>query len=316
MKSLEPKVKRKSSFSILLLRDDSSVVRFRVNAFWIRFLVVFFALFSIASGIAGYSAHYYWKKHHTLRLEQGQLTATIDKNRRKLDEFAGMERVEAALPRSSMSSVGVAAVNGNGEAKPAASENGQAPQPARPQTEAPKPDTPLQPVNTAPSSSPSPSEGGTPNPEPPSDPPGSGQAAQPPSSSADPAEQKAENKEHAALIDEVQVRQAGAKRYSLSFGLTNRDKQLRLNGRVHVSVTDNDGKRYEITQINRDALRFIINNYKKFVSVFTLPRELEIENVSLLNLTVMAEDAPNITYSFPMPTSLLNAPAEEAAANP
>lgn len=311
MKYLEPKVKRKSSFSILFLRDDSSVVRFQVNAFWIKFLVVFFALFSIAAGTAGYSAHYYWKKHSALRLEQSQLTATLDKNRRKLDELAGMERVEAALPRSSMSSVGVAAVNDIGENRPASSENGQAPQTARPH-ETLKPDTPLQPVGMASPSSPSSSEGGTPNPVAPAEPSGNGQAAPSPSSSADPADQK----EHTALIEEVQVRLSGAKRYSLSFGLTNRDKQIRLNGRVHVSVTDNGGKNYEITPLNRDALRFIINNYKKFVTVFSLPQELEVENVARLNLTVMAEDVPNITYSFPMPVPLLNAPGEETTTAP
>lgn len=336
MKHLEPKVKNKSSFSILFLRDDSSVVRFRIKPFWVKFFVVFLALFSISSGMAGYAAHYYWKKYNTLRLEQSKLTATLDKNRRKLDELVGMERVEAALPRSSMSSVSVAAVNGNGNgSKPQAATNtggenrsessatGQAaPQTSQPRIEAPGANAAQQPANTQPSPSPSTADGGAQTAAMPSSvPPGNGAAAQTPSSPAaqpDPqvAADPPEKKEHPALIDEVQVRLSGAKRYNLSFGLSNRDKQIRLNGRVHVSVSDKSGKRYEITQINRDAMRFVINNYKKVVTAFSLPPELNADDASRLNLTVTAEDTPNITYSFPMPASPPPAANEDAATDP
>ena len=330
MKHLEPKVKNKSSFSILFLRDDSSVVRFRVKPFWVKFFVVFLALFSVSSGIAGYAAHYYWKKYNTLRLEQSRLTATLDKNRRKLDEFAGMERVEAALPRSSMSSVSVAAVNGNGngskpqattngdgENRPASSGTGQQTSAPQPHIESPS-GTPSQP---AAGTQPPPADGGVQNTAPPSAPSGSGPTAQAspapgtppdPAAAADPPEKK----EHPALIDEVQVRQSGVKRYTLSFGLSNRDKQIKLNGRVTMSVTGKDGKRYDITQINRDTMRFVINNYKKVVTAFSLPAELDADDVSRLNLTVTAEDVPNITYSFPMPVSPPPASGEETAAAP
>lgn len=326
MKHLEPKVKNKSSFSILFLRDDSSVVRFRIKPFWVKFCIVFLALFSISSGVAGYAAHYYWKKYNTLRLEQSRLTATLDKNRRKLDEFAGMERVEAVLPRSSMSSVSVAAVNGNGNgakqpaaasSAPSPADSGQSPaQPTQPRVETPRPDTPPQPAGTQQPSPQTPAAGSAQNSTTPATPPASGGVETPPSAGSTPdtgtAAEPPEKKEHPALIDEVQVRQSGAKRYSLSFGLSNRDKQIRLNGRVLVSVTGKGGKRYEITQVNRDALRFVINNYKKVVTAFSLPLELDPEDASRLNLTVTAEDVPNITYSFPMPVPPPLAPGEEA----
>jgi hypothetical protein len=307
MKHIEPKVKNKSSFSILFLRDDSSVVRFRLKPVWVKFFVVFLVLFSISSGMAGYAAHYYWKKYNTLRLEQSRLTATLDKNRRKLDEFAGMERVEAALPRSSMSSVGVAAVNGGNGSKPQATASGDG-EAGQTSSHLGSPAGSGQQIETPGS--------GTSQPAAPSGIGGNGQTTSAPAPQPDTrtAADPPEKKEHPALIDEVQVLPSGAKRYNLSFGLSNRDKQIRLNGRVTVSITDKGGKRYEIAQINRDSLRFVINHYKKVVTAFSLPPELDAADASRMNLTVTAEDVPDITYSFPMP--LPAAPSEEVAANP
>lgn len=305
MKHLEPVVKTKSSFSILLLRDDHSVVRFRLKPLWFKVFVVLFALFSVSSGAAGYAAHYYWKKYTTLQQERSVMAEKLGENRRKLDEFAGMERIEAVLPRSAMSSVGVAAVSGNahqeqGENASAKNQDGAAkPEPPQPQAATIKPEPPQEKTTAAP-------ESAQPAVEPPgvsestvrekavfAFPAGSAQAGHAPPGSGD-------GKEHPVLIDDVLLRQTGAKRYALSFGLSNRDKQLRLNGRVYVSIADKDGKMYEVSQVNRDALRFMINNYKKVSTVFSLPAGLADENASRLVLTVAAEDIPDIAYSFPM----------------
>ncbi|CAK7002271.1 MAG: hypothetical protein DELT_00078 [Desulfovibrio sp.] len=329
MKRLEPVVKRKSSFSILLLRDDSGVVRFRLKPFWLKFFICIFILFSGASGAAGYAAHYYWKKYNNLQQERSQLSAELKKSSRILDELNGIERVEAALPRSSMSSVSVAVANGgnaksqNGADSAGTGSNGNGngvKQPQAGQPPAQNQESSGQQAGSAPKTEAVPSSAANSGQgalAPPVSVEGSG-TTPPSAAGAQPDETQTavdptEKKEHPAFIDELQIRLTGAKRYNLSFGLSNRDKQIKLNGRVHLAVSAKNGKRYEITQVNRDTLRFVINNYKKVITSFTLPPELEAEDAARLHLTVTAEDVPNITYSFLMPPPVPPAPARPPA---
>ncbi len=108
----DPVLKRDASFSIIVLRNDRNVVRFRLNSFLIKSFILFFALFSIASGTAGYAAHYYWKKYTGLRRERSELAAKLGENRRQLGRFAGIEIIQETQPRSAMSGVAVNGKNG------------------------------------------------------------------------------------------------------------------------------------------------------------------------------------------------------------
>ncbi len=295
MKHLEPVVKKSSSYSILFLRDDSGVVRFRLKPFWIKFLGVLLFVFFGTSGAAGYAAHYYWKKYQALQLERSELAAKLGENRRQLGRFAGVEKIkESTLPRSTMAGVtSIAATPEGTNGGEAAQQNGdrQHAPPASPPTEAPPP---APPVAGQPPAAP-PQDSGQPAAKPeaagqsdPQAPPGDGS--------------KPEDKEHPGFISEVQIKPAGNKTFRLSFDLSNRDSQLTLNGRVLVAVATTDGKRHEVTQVNRDQLRFIINRYKRVNTSFVLPDDLETDNVNRLFLTITAEDQPSVTYAFPVPS--------------
>ena len=309
MKHFEPVVKKSASYSILFLKDDSKVVRFRLKPFWIKFLAIVFIVFSGASGTAGYAAHYYWKKYQVLQLERTELAEKLGENRRQLGRFAGVERIkESTMPRSTMTGVtaiaaGPEGANGNGAESP---QNGAATAPPA------QPDTAATSLHAITPMSSAPGAGQTGAAGPAALPAAEGAAAPPqaaaPVNAATPPAPGAETaatpdtgeKEHPALISEVQIRPAGNKTFRLAFDLSNRDPQVRLNGRIQVAVSTRSGGRVEVTQINKDSLRFIINNYKRVSTEFVLPGETKTEDITRLHLTVTAEDQPAVTYSFPV----------------
>lgn len=293
MKRHEPVVKKKSaSYSILFLRDDSKVVRFRLKPAWIKFLVLIFVLFSGASGAAGYSAHYYWKRYTSLKLEHNGLETRLGESSRKLAAYSGVELIKetSSLPRSTMAGVSSMTASG-GNGKPGGEDDVA---PGNPETQN---GSAAGGVNTAepPAVSSGPASGN-----------GTGAASgQPANAAPDQAGvDGAEGEEHPALISEVQVRSAGNKSFKLAFDLSNRAQQLTLNGRVSVAIATKGGESHEITQISRDSLRFIINKYKRVNTSFVLPADLPADDVDRLLLTVTAEDQPSVTYTFPMPPSL------------
>lgn len=300
MKHLEPVVKKNISYSILFLRDDSSVVRFRLKPYWIKFLAVVFILFSGTSGAAGYAAHYYWKRYNILKYENSGLEVKLEEGNRKLAAYTGVAMLNDSitLPRSSMVGVSVLASSGkvdgaqnaaDGQSEPGSGNgdtsvqiDGNAPQattaPQMPETGQPGA---LESVAYG--------DSGTVNGESPI--PLQPEQTNPPAGTA--------GKEHPALISEVLLRSEGGKSFTLAFDLSNRDQQLTLNGRVEVAIITKSGPRHEITQVNRNALRFIINRYKRVNTHFVLPGDIQPEDIAKLLLTVAAEDQPAITYTFP-----------------
>ena len=305
MKHLEPVVKKNTSYSILFLRDDSSVVRFRLKPFWINFLTVVFFLFSGASGAAGYAAHYYWKRYNVLKHENRTIEARYEESARKLAAYTGVEMLKesTALPRSSMAGVSALTANGNANGAHGQNGNGQATGSGPP---------------TAPHAAPSAASAGqsgasqgqeTGKTQAVAEPaPGNSTGAAAGVSQGFPSQEQTgspsgtADSEHPALVSEVVVRPDGSKNFSLAFDLSNRDQQLTLNGRVELAVGTKSGARHEITQVNRNALRFIINRYKRVNTSFTLPTDLKPEDITELLLTVTAEDQPDVTYSFPIPS--------------
>lgn len=303
MKRHEPVLKKKSaSYSILFLRDDSKVVRFRINPAWVKLLVVIFVAFSGASGAAGYGAHYYWKRYTALKLEYSRLEARLGENSRKLAAYSGVELIKeaSALPRSTMAGVSSLAVPGDEGKGNAASgqpetQNGSSggetntvagPATSAGQTQGPPAEAPAASAGTV-------SGNGT----------GDGTAQPADAAPVQAGGAGAMSDEHPALVSDVQIRSAGNKSFKLAFDLSNRAQQLTLNGRVQIAIATRNGERHEVTQVNRDSLRFIINKYKRVNTSFVLPADIQPEDVGSLFLTVTAEDQPSVTYSFPMPAS-------------
>lgn len=292
MKHIGSVVKKSKSFRVLFLRDDCKVVSFRLKPLWLKILGFVVVLFFAASGATGYSAHYYWKKYQTLQRELAELSQKLGENRRQLGRFAGLERLkEATLPRTAMAGVtSIVGTTGGANGKG----NGQTQTGDQPAAQSGTPTQTAQGaqavvVPQAAGSLPVVPEiaDGTPPPD------GTAHQAQ----GAD-----FEEKEHPALVSEVQVRPAGNKTFKLAFDLSNRNQHLTLNGRVSLAVVIKTGEKHDITQIRHDNLRFIINRYKRVNADFVLPGDLQANDVTQIHLTVTAEELPLITYAFPVPT--------------
>ena len=302
MKPLAPVIKTKSSFSILLLRNDSKVLSFRLTSFWSKFLLFFFVIFSGLSGAAGYTAYHYREKYHALQRERSELAQIIGENRRQLGRFAGIERLkESTLPRSTMTDVTTVAAPphtappapqpSDAEAKTEQSPTATAqtpdpPQPdAQPVAQSTEPDAAVE-TDAAPQQV---STTGGISPE------DTVTASGPGSDSESTAE-------HPAVVDEVQIKRNGANRFQLLFDLSNKNQQLTLNGRISLGISTKAGARHDIADVNRDTLRFVINRFKKVTTTFSLPDDVRATDVEMLYITIAAENLPDITYRFSFPS--------------
>ena len=275
----EPLVKHDNSFSIFVLRNDCNMLRFKVGSFWIKTFLLFFALFTIASGISGYAAHYYWKKYTNLQRERSELTAKLGENRRQLGRFAGIEIIqETAQPRSAMSGI-VVASGDKEDIAPAA------PPLETPETAGHTPQPVAPPAVAAPSLAPATVTEGTPHP-----------AAD---NTSGRGGQEEELKPSTASIDDVTFRAAGPQRIRLSFDLSNKEPQFTLNGRVGLAVTTKDGDRHEITDVSRSSLRFLISRFKRVNTTFTLPDGVSPDKVKTVHILITVAEMESATFDFP-----------------
>ena len=281
-----PVIKQDSSFSIILLRNERKAVHFKLNSFLVKSFILFFLLFSAASGTAGYAAHYYWKKYTNLQRERSELAAKLGENRRQLGRFAGIELIQETQSRTSMSGVGVAAngktSNGPTQGDPARVEMPQsAVTPAVPVAELPATQTLS--AATAPSPGPEPSRGT-------SDTTGQGGREE-------------DLKPNTAVVADVTLRPSGPQRINLSFDLSNKEPQANLNGRATLTISTKNGEKHEITDVSRSSLRFIISRYKRINATFNLPEGIRADDVETVHITINTANMVPATFSFPMRTS-------------
>lgn len=283
MKPIDPIVKHKksASYSILLLRDDSSALRFKLNSFWIKFLVFFFVVFSGVSGASGYAAHYYWKKYNNLQRERDKLQADLTAKKHELSEIAGVKVVSDARrqPRSSM--VDLAALGATTSDAQNGAENG----------------------------------GSTTTVETGAVLPGNGANSRHPENATTPTEQNGGNSDaanatidddgHPVAIDKVHIRAAGGKSYKLSYELSNRERDKDQNqglvGKIEISVATKSGSQHDIASVSGDPLAFSIKWGKRVDVVFSLPSGVSQQDADKLLLTAKGKNFPVITYPFPMP---------------
>ncbi|GHV52378.1 hypothetical protein FACS1894206_01060 [Deltaproteobacteria bacterium] len=295
-------VKKNPSFSILLLRNDSNVVRFRFNSFWAKFFVVFFLFFSGAGGSAGYFAYYYWNKYNALHQEHSELEEKLRANNRNLDVIAGIEKLKetSAFPRTTMTGVATVGAKpaqansdaaGKGDGVSAAEEGSDrsAGQTSRPSvTGAPGGAGAAAPENADDDTAGSAAGG-------------SSTGTQTPSDDAVPGDKISA---HPALIEKVVIRPAGSRSYRLSYEMRNQERDQErppLSGGVQIAVSAKNGARSDISTISGDSLRFFIKYGKTVAVTFSLPSDLNPKDMDKLLLTVDTDGLPPVTYSFPMP---------------
>ncbi|MDL2271739.1 hypothetical protein LJC23_01755, partial [Desulfovibrio sp. OttesenSCG-928-I05] len=90
---MKPKIKKAHVYSVLFMRDDSGVTRFRVRAIWLKLMLLLFVLMTMAAAAGGYAAHYYWQRYEYHKAEAQGLEAERAENRRELERLANLENI-------------------------------------------------------------------------------------------------------------------------------------------------------------------------------------------------------------------------------
>ncbi len=89
---MKPVLKKETTYSVLFMRDDCGVLRFRLQAFWLKFFCVFVALLVLVTAAGGWAAYYYWKKHSALSQEHRELQRDMAESRVQLERLANLEK--------------------------------------------------------------------------------------------------------------------------------------------------------------------------------------------------------------------------------
>lgn len=89
---MKPVIKKQTTYSVLFMRDDCGVMRFRLRACWLKALCALTLLLALTAGGGAWAAHYYWKKHSVLAQEHRELEKDMVESRRQLERLANLEK--------------------------------------------------------------------------------------------------------------------------------------------------------------------------------------------------------------------------------
>ena len=82
-----------SKYSLLLMRDDSQVRRFRLSKFWLKGFI-YAEIFLMVLALAGFFTGYrFWLESHKLRVDNRNLQITLTEARVKLERLENVEQI-------------------------------------------------------------------------------------------------------------------------------------------------------------------------------------------------------------------------------
>ncbi len=81
------------SYSVLLLREDQQVRRFRFNLVWVRLLIYSFILLALVAAGGMYLSVTFWKENHELASELQKLRRVAQLQNVKLNSLQNMENI-------------------------------------------------------------------------------------------------------------------------------------------------------------------------------------------------------------------------------
>ena len=287
---MKPVIKKQHIYSVLLMRDDSTVKRFRIRAVWIKIVAWLALLLCLAAVAGGWGTYHYWKKYSLLQGEFRLAEQEVRESRPKLERLANLEKIlqtDAALTPAVMSGVEAEAAAPKGAPMPqgmrGATANGRN---ATNQT-LPATNQPLAAANqTMPPANPA-------------------MAAANQTQTASPAAQEASDSVdasgHPAKIANMSLRASGTNRIRISFDLMNQNPQQTLNGRANLAVVKKNGDVHEVTNVERDDLRFLISRYKKIITNFSLPADVAASDVGAVQVSIDSDGFAPLVERFPMP---------------
>lgn len=86
------KIKKRIVYSVLFMRDDSDVLRFRMSSFWLKFFVYFIILIIAVAAGASFLSYHYWNKTVTL---ESRLNAQEAKLKPLQEQMGRLDRLSS-----------------------------------------------------------------------------------------------------------------------------------------------------------------------------------------------------------------------------
>ncbi|MGE4555627.1 MAG: hypothetical protein AB7D07_02285 [Desulfovibrionaceae bacterium] len=271
----------KGKLTLLFIRDDSTVRRFRLRPFWLKLAAYLFGCMVVLTAISSYGAYRFWTKYSKLLAVHNQLEIRHHEMQVKLERLANLEKLRQAQGMVGKSANQTAEVGGPApkpEAKPAA-------KPVAPHVAKPAP-TP-QPESKVKAPSPPEQTAGSPA----------------PAASGEPANKMTEN-QLAALypsldkelieVNNLAIKTFGDGSLKITFDIKNIDpKDRAISGRVNLALITWQGEKLPL-EINRSNLSFRIQWFKSMQTTFSLPQGETLGGVYALRVSVITKNDETI----------------------
>ncbi|MGE4299256.1 MAG: hypothetical protein AB7E47_14660 [Desulfovibrionaceae bacterium] len=83
----------RDKYSVLLMRDDTRVKRFRFSPLWLKLMLYCFLLLAVAAAGGGYAGFTFWKSNSLLRNELQSLERELRETRLDLERLQNVEKI-------------------------------------------------------------------------------------------------------------------------------------------------------------------------------------------------------------------------------
>lgn len=260
-------------YSVLLMRDDSHVRRFRVSPFVLKLALYSVLLLVLATGVSVYAAYTFWSENSVLLDERVGLEKQLLESQVHLERLQNVEKIlESNNPEELQSMFGLAVQN----------------EPA----ESPGDETVISDERQEHVEPPEEAAGTESVPEAPA-PQVAATNATPPQPSMNLREVLGSIDTGLATVDNLKMTTTDNSVMRLTFDLVNTDSGQALNGRVKVFFISNDGRMLPV-KADASDLSFQIQRFKNMSATFSLPDGLSLDDVFGLKLFINTPEGSTV----------------------
>lgn len=82
-----------AKYSVLFMRDDSDVRRYRIRPFWLKFFFLFMSLLILCAGLGAYVGYTFWKGGQSLKQDNKSLQQRLVEAEVRLERLGNMEKI-------------------------------------------------------------------------------------------------------------------------------------------------------------------------------------------------------------------------------
>lgn len=267
---MQPKTP-KSTYSIILMRDDCNVSAFRLHSFWIKLFIAFIIALIGACAAGAYGTFYYKNRYELASAERRELQRALGENKIRLENLANEELVGrftgTGAGASSLSSSVASSGNAAGGANVLSGSGASVATAPTPEDLARLLDQSA-PVRAA----------------------GTGSSSE--------AESKME--QHPVKVSNLKTSFESEDRMRITYDLSNQQSGTTLIGRCSVALVTRDGTVVDITPSARGVLTFQIARFRKMDILVQIPPAIKRNDIIKIQISAKANDLAIYYKQFPL----------------